>query len=87
MSKSVFDSRTLSDIYEEIKTVYLSDNRPWIIGFSGGKDSTCLAQLVWNALSELTPEQLQKKIYLISSDTLVESPKIVERILNSLYKI
>jgi DNA sulfur modification protein DndC len=87
LSKSVFDSRQLSDIYEEIKTVYLSDNRPWIIGFSGGKDSTCLAQLVWNALSELSPEQLQKKIYLISSDTLVESPKIVQRILTSLDKI
>ena len=87
MSESVFDSRKLSDIYEEIRTVYLSDNRPWIIGFSGGKDSTCLAQLVWHALSELPSEKLQKKIYLISSDTLVESPKIVERILNSLDKI
>jgi DNA sulfur modification protein DndC len=87
LSESVFEKRKLSDIYEEIRTVYLSDNRPWILGFSGGKDSTCLAQLVWHALSELPEEQLQKKIYIISSDTLVESPKIVERILTTLSNI
>ena len=62
MSESVFDKRKLTDVYEEIRKVYLSDNRPWIIGFSGGKDSTCLVQLVWNALSELSPEKLQKQV-------------------------
>lgn len=87
MTESIFDTRTLQDIHEEIRHVYLSDNRPWIVGFSGGKDSTCMVQLVWNALSELPPEKLQKKIYIISSDTLVESPKIVERIINSLASI
>ena len=35
--ESVFKSRTLGDIYDEIRKVYLSDNRPWILGFSGGK--------------------------------------------------
>ena len=87
MTESVFNKTTLKKIYEEIRTVYLSDNRPWIIGFSGGKDSTCMVQLVWYALSELPAEQLQKKIYVISSDTLVESPKIVSRITSSLDKI
>jgi len=84
LSKSIFDKRTIFEIFEEIRNVYLGDNRPWIIGFSGGKDSTCLVQLVWNALSELPPEKLQKKIYVISSDTLVESPQIAERIIKSL---
>lgn len=83
-SESVFKRRTLGDIYEEIRTVYLSDNRPWILGFSGGKDSTCMAQLVWYAVSDLPPEKRQKKICIISSDTLVESPKIVEQITNTL---
>ncbi len=87
MSESIFEKKKLRDIYEEVRTVYLSDNRPWIIGFSGGKDSTCLAQIVWHALSELSTEKLQKNIYIISSDTLVESPKIVERILSSLDNI
>ena len=83
-AESVFKSRTLKDIYEEIREVYLSDNRPWILGFSGGKDSTCMTQLIWNALSELPPEKLHKKIYIISSDTLVESPKVIDQIATSL---
>ncbi len=84
MTESVFKARTLKDIYEEIKKLYLSDNRPWIIGFSGGKDSTCMAQLVWTAITQLPAEKLHKKIYIIGCDTLVESPKIVERLKNSL---
>jgi len=83
-AESVFETRTLNDIYDEVREVYLSDNRPWILGFSGGKDSTCMVQLVWHALSELPKDKLQKKIYIISSDTLVESPKIVEQITNTL---
>ena len=43
-----------------------------------------MAQLVWNALSELPPDDLQKRFYIISSDTLVESPKIVSRITTTL---
>lgn len=86
-AESIFKSRTLRDIYDEIKTVYLGDNRPWILGFSGGKDSTCMVQLVWSAISELRPEQRQKKIFIISSDTLVESPKIVNQIVDTLDKM
>jgi DNA sulfur modification protein DndC len=84
MTESVFVKHTLNDIYEEIRTVYLGDNRPWILGFSGGKDSTCMVQLVWNAIAGLPKEKRQKKIFIISSDTLVESPKIVEQITNTL---
>ena len=87
MSQSVFEHKTLENIYDEIRQVYLNDTRPWILGFSGGKDSTCMAQLVWNALSELSKEKLQKNIYIISSDTLVESPQIVDRIIGSLSRI
>ena len=87
MTDSVFKTRTLKDIYEEIQKVYLSDNRPWILGFSGGKDSTCMVQLVWTALSQLPREKLQKKLFVISSDTLVESPKIVETITGTLEKM
>ena len=81
---SVFKSRTLDNIYDEIRKIYLGDNRPWILGFSGGKDSTCMVQLVWNAIVDLPSKKRQKKIYIISSDTLVESPKIVEQITDTL---
>ena len=87
MAESIFKTRNLKDIYEEIKNLYLTDNRPWIIGFSGGKDSTCMAQLVWTAISQLPVEKMHKKIYVIGCDTLVESPKIVERLKTSLSNI
>lgn len=62
---------------DEIKSVYLADERPWVIGYSGGKDSTTVVQLVFEALSELSKNQLTKKVFVISSDTLVENPLIV----------
>ncbi len=76
--------RKLSDIVEEIKTLYLSDQRPWIIGFSGGKDSTTILSLVYCALLQLPKEKLSKHIYVVSSDTLVETPVVVEMILSVL---
>ncbi len=85
--ESIFSARTLKDIHAEIKSVYLADNRPWIIGFSGGKDSTAVVQLVWNAISELPSDKRQKKIFVISSDTLVETPVIVNQITGTLEKI
>jgi len=85
--QSVFDTRTLDDLYDEIRQIYLSDARPWVIGYSGGKDSTCTLQLVWLALAGLSREQLQKPVYVISSDTLVETPVIVRYIDTTLNRI
>ena len=65
------DVRKVIDV---IKDLYLADMIPWICGYSGGKDSTAAVQLVWMALSELPQENLQKNVYVISTDTLVESP-------------
>ena len=61
-------------LHAEIRQVYLGDERPWVLGFSGGKDSTTALQLVWSALLGLRPEQRVKRVYVISSDTLVETP-------------
>lgn len=64
------------------------NNRPWIIGFSGGKDSTMLLQLVWNALKKIDPIlRSQRRIYVICNDTLVENPKIVDFIYRTLRNI
>ena len=84
---SVFQARRLEDIYNEIRMVYLADKRPWVIGFSGGKDSTTALQLVWSALKELSPEQRKKPVFVISSDTLVETPIIVDYIDTTLRRI
>src|SRR5262245_35310252 len=70
----------LNGRHEEIRAVYLEDQRPWVIGYSGGKDSTTALQLIWYALSELPREKLTKPVYIISSDTQVETPQIVNYI-------
>lgn len=84
---SIFDYKSVKEIYHEIQEVYLRDHRPWVIGYSGGKDSTTALQLIWYAISDLPEEQRKKKIYVISSDTLVETPVIIDYINDSLEKI
>ena len=51
------DRAGIEDRLREIRDVYLADARPWVIGFSGGKDSTCALQMVWSALEALPPER------------------------------
>ena len=85
--RSVFDYRTIQDIYDEIRDVYKRYPQPWVIGYSGGKDSTAVLQLVWNAIKELPPEERQKPIFVIASDTKVETPVIVDYIDNTLRRV
>lgn len=66
------------EIIQEIMMVYQHDSRPWLIGYSGGKDSTLLVSLVYEAVSRLPVNKRSKKVYIITSDTLVENP-IVKR--------
>lgn len=70
----------IKHIQQEIAEQYFEDdgNIPWIIGFSGGKDSTMLLQLVWTALQKEPPIVRQRKIYVICNNTLVENPKIIQ---------
>jgi len=65
---------TVKALIEQTQELYLCDGIPWVIGYSGGKDSTAALQLVWHAVSDLPPEKRTKPIYVISTDTLVENP-------------
>lgn len=76
MINSYFSENTLQDLLDEIRYVYMSDERPWIIGYSGGKDSTVVTHLVYTMLKQLLPEERHKTVYIVSSDTLVENPLI-----------
>jgi len=70
---------------EHIKMLYLSDSIPWVIGYSGGKDSTAILQLTWYALQELAKEgKAKKKVHVISTDTLVENPVVSSWVAKSL---
>jgi len=66
---------TIEAAKAHIQKLYLSDSIPWVIGYSGGKDSTAILQLIWYALLDLKKEdKCQKDVHVISTDTLVENP-------------
>lgn len=67
------------NIVADIKAEYLSDTQryPWIIGFSGGKDSTLVAQAVIEALLSVPPSARTREVHVVSNDTLVESPMVI----------
>ena len=83
----------ISSIVDELIDQYLEEdryNRPWIIGFSGGKDSTVLLTLVWLALKEIKERNLcnslVRQVYVVCNDTMVENP-IIEEYTNSVLGI
>lgn len=80
-------AQRLARIHDDVRDIYLSDSRPWVVGYSGGKDSTTALQLIWSAISALAPERRTKIIYVISSDTLVETPVVSNYIDVSLKRI
>jgi DNA sulfur modification protein DndC len=70
-----------------IAALYQEDNLPWIVGYSGGKDSTAVLQLVWRAIETLPEGKRTKNVYAISTDTLVENPIVAKWVEKSLEKI
>lgn len=74
----------IDGLMETVRNLYLCDDIPWVIGYSGGKDSTATLQLVWLAISELPKEQLNKQLHIINTDTMVESPVISRWVQDSL---
>ncbi|MGH6628335.1 MAG: DNA phosphorothioation system sulfurtransferase DndC, partial [Burkholderiales bacterium] len=68
------------DIKKSLRQLYLEDNRPWLVGFSGGKDSTMLASLVFDAVLSLPTAERTKPISVVCTDTRMEIPAIVEMV-------
>ena len=51
-------------VKERLKHEYMADSRPWVVTFSGGKDSTTVLQLVAEMLLDLRKENRDtKKVY------------------------
>ncbi|BAI94450.1 MULTISPECIES: DNA phosphorothioation system sulfurtransferase DndC [Limnospira] len=78
---------SLELLTQEIQELYCLDHIPWVIGYSGGKDSTATLQLIWNAIAKLPPEKRHKKIHVITTDTLVENPVVSAWVKKSLEKM
>lgn len=71
-------------IIEQMREIYLADKRPWIVGYSGGKDSSAVLQMVYYMLKDLPPKQRHKTVHVVCNDTLVETPPIVEHMTKTL---
>jgi DNA sulfur modification protein DndC len=56
-------------MFQEIKAslqqLYLEDERPWLVGFSGGKDSTMLASLIFDAVPSNAAGQVFRPVYCL----------------------
>ena len=75
-------------VNNRLKKEYLADSRPWVVTFSGGKDSTTVLHLVMNMLLDLRKVNKDtKKVFIVSSDTGVEMPVIEEYTSNKLSQI
>jgi DNA sulfur modification protein DndC len=72
------------EIKESLRCLYLEDPRPWLVGFSGGKDSTLVASLIFDAILSVSPEQRTKPVTVLCTDTRVEIPAIAEGVESAL---
>src|SRR6266705_3035745 len=68
------------EIKDALRQLYVTDSRPWLLGFSGGKDSTMLASLVFDAVLSIPVEQRKKPVSVLCTDTRVEIPAIADMI-------
>ena len=79
-NSSAFTERGLRTEIEslivQVQDLYRADGIPWVVGYSGGKDSTATLQLIWTALRSLPTDELHKQVYVITNDTLVENPAV-----------
>jgi len=75
------------DIKDSLTQLYAEDKRPWLVGFSGGKDSTMLASLIFDAVLAVPAEQRKKPVSILCTDTRVEIPAIVEMVEGTLSRM
>lgn len=87
INQEEFAGKPLAESISEVQRMYCMDSRPWIIGYSGGKDSSAVVTLVYLALLGLPIELRTKHVFIITSDTLVETPVVVDLIKSSMLLI
>ena len=76
------------EIKQELHDEYVREHAfPWIVGYSGGKDSTLVAHLVFELLMELPRSRRVRAVHMLANDTLVESPPIARHMIESLADI
>ena len=78
----------LAEIRQVLRKEYCKTHTfPWIIAYSGGKDSTLLLQMVWEAVVDTHEARRRRKIIVLGNDTLVESPLVIRHLRDSMASI
>ena len=76
---------TIEKLVELTAKLYLEDDNPWVVGYSGGKDSSACLQLMWRVLEKIKSENKPiKPLHVITTDTLVENPVVATWVKTSL---
>jgi len=87
VSNEDLDKR-INAIMEELRDEYLQEHEfPWVIGYSGGKDSTLVVHLVFQMLMDLPRSRRNRSVHIVSNDTLVESPLVIAHVRESIQRI
>lgn len=76
-----------SEVFESLKSLYMDDERPWLVGFSGGKDSTLVASLVFDTVLAMPEDKRTKPIVILCTDTRVEIPAVAEAVESTLARM
>jgi len=78
----------LAAVREVMRAEYRKRHRdPWVVAYSGGKDSTLLLHLAWEVMLSHPPEERRREIHVVANDTLVESPLVIRHLKKSLEAI
>ena len=78
--------QNIDETKQLLREQYEADGRPWVVAYSGGKDSTLVLQLVMELLLELG-SAAHKPVYVLSSDTRVEAPNVSEYVKDAMDRI
>lgn len=75
----------LKEVQKVMLTEYCKKHSdPWVIAYSGGKDSTLLLHLAWEVALSHPSHKRQRKIYVVANNTLVESLPVIRHLKKSI---
>lgn len=81
LSGALRTTERLASCTEVLRREYLRKHRdPWVIAYSGGKDSTLLLQLIWEVMAALPADMRKREVHIVGNDTLVESPLVIQHL-------
>ena len=88
MTTSNVVSARLAAVQDTMRAEFMKRHSdPWIVAYSGGKDSTLLLHLLWEIALTIPSAVPVRPIYVVSNDTLVESPLVIRHLRESLATI